>query len=76
EVVRRDLNNNNGAGISGGGPGHGPAHVGFIGNGMLPAAVCGHLLASPSLAAVLTALQPVAGEAGCLLLVNNYTADR
>ena len=40
-VVRRDLNKNNVAVISGGGAGHEPAHVGFIGKGMLTAAVCG-----------------------------------
>jgi hypothetical protein len=43
-VVRRDLNKNNVAVISGGGSGHEPAHVGFIGKGMLTAAVCGDLL--------------------------------
>ncbi|WP_438441550.1 glycerone kinase [Klebsiella aerogenes] len=75
-VVRRDLNKNNVAVISGGGSGHEPAHVGFIGKGMLTAAVCGDLFASPSVDAVLTAIQAVTGEAGCLLLVKNYTGDR
>ncbi|EIX9506828.1 dihydroxyacetone kinase subunit DhaK, partial [Klebsiella pneumoniae] len=55
-VVRRDLNKNNVAVISGGGAGHEPAHVGFIGKGMLTAAVCGDLFASPSVDAVLTAI--------------------
>ena len=45
-VVRRDLNKNNVAVISGGGSGHEPAHVGFIGKGMLTAAVCGDVFAS------------------------------
>ena len=67
-VVRRDLNKNNVAVISGGGAGHEPAHVGFIGKGMLTAAVCGDLFASPSVDAVLTAIQAVTGEAGCLLI--------
>ena len=75
-VVRRDLNKNNVAVISGGGSGHEPAHVGFIGKGMLTAAVCGDLFASPSVDAVLTAIQAVTGEAGCLLIVKNYTGDR
>jgi dihydroxyacetone kinase len=44
-VVRRDLNKNNVA-VSGGGSGHEPAHVGFIGKGMLTAAVCGDVFAS------------------------------
>lgn len=75
-VVRRDLNKSNVAIISGGGSGHEPAHVGFIGKGMLTAAVCGDIFASPSVDAVLTAIQAVTGEAGCLLIVKNYTGDR
>ncbi|SNY58861.1 glycerone kinase [Enterobacter sp. CC120223-11] len=75
-VARRDLNKNNVALISGGGSGHEPAHVGFIGKGMLTAAVCGDLFASPSVDAVLTAIQAVTGPAGCLLIVKNYTGDR
>lgn len=75
-VVRRDLNKENVAVISGGGSGHEPAHVGFIGKGMLTAAVCGDVFASPSVDAVLTAIQAVTGEAGCLLIVKNYTGDR
>lgn len=75
-MVRRDLNKNNVAVISGGGSGHEPAHVGFIGKGMLTAAVCGDVFASPSVDAVLTAIRAVTGEAGCLLIVKNYTGDR
>lgn len=75
-VVRRDLDKNNVAVISGGGSGHEPAHAGFVGKGMLTAAVCGDLFASPSVDAVLTAIQAVTGEAGCLLIVKNYTGDR
>ena len=69
-VVRRDLNKNNVAVISGGGSGHEPAHVGFIGKGMLTAAVCGDVFASPSVDAVLTAIQAVTGEAGVLISVS------
>lgn len=75
-VVRRDLDKSRVAVISGGGAGHEPAHVGFVGKGMLTAAVCGDLFASPSVDAVLTAIQAVTGEAGCLLIVKNYTGDR
>ncbi|MGE5987434.1 glycerone kinase [Klebsiella michiganensis] len=75
-VVRRDLDKNNVAVISGGGSGHEPAHAGFVGKGMLTAAVCGDLFASPSVDAVLTAIQAVTGDAGCLLIVKNYTGDR
>ena len=58
--------------ISGGGAVE-PAHVGFIGKGMLTAAVCGDLFASPSVDAVLTAIQAVTGEAGRLLIVKKTT---
>ncbi|WP_220137994.1 dihydroxyacetone kinase subunit DhaK, partial [Myxococcus llanfairpwllgwyngyllgogerychwyrndrobwllllantysiliogogogochensis] len=74
-VVRSDLNKSNVAVISGGGSGHEPAHVGFIGKGMLTAAVCGDIFASPSVDAVLTAIQAVTGEAGCLLIDGTVWQD-
>jgi len=75
-VVRNDWDKSKVALISGGGSGHEPAHVGFVGKGMLTAAVCGDIFASPSVEAVLTAIIHVTGEAGCLLIVKNYTGDR
>ncbi|MEM9427076.1 MAG: dihydroxyacetone kinase subunit DhaK, partial [Pseudomonadota bacterium] len=62
--------------ISGGGSGHEPAHAGFVGPGMLTAAVCGEVFASPSVEAVLAGILAVTGDAGCLLIVKNYTGDR
>lgn len=62
--------------ISGGGSGHEPAHAGFVGPGMLSAAVCGDVFASPSVDAVLAGILAVTGDAGCLLIVKNYTGDR
>lgn len=62
--------------ISGGGSGHEPAHAGFVGRGMLAAAVCGDVFASPSVDAVLAGILAVTGKAGCLLVVKNYTGDR
>ncbi len=62
--------------ISGGGSGHEPAHAGFIGKGMLTAAVCGDVFASPIVDAVLSGILAVTGKAGCLLIVKNYTGDR
>ncbi|KAL3688202.1 hypothetical protein R1sor_014511 [Riccia sorocarpa] len=62
--------------ISGGGSGHEPAHSGFVGQGMLTAAVCGDIFASPSVAAILAAIRAVTGPPGCLLIVKNYTGDR
>ncbi len=62
--------------ISGGGSGHEPSHAGFVGRGMLAAAVCGEVFASPSVDAVLAGILAVTGKAGCLLIVKNYTGDR
>lgn len=59
--------------ISGGGSGHEPAHAGFIGPGMLSAAVLGGVFASPSIASILSAIRAVTGPHGCLLIVKNYT---
>ncbi|WP_380182877.1 dihydroxyacetone kinase subunit DhaK [Kalamiella sp. sgz302252] len=75
-VVRSDWDKKQVALISGGGSGHEPAHVGFVGKGMLTAAVCGDIFASPSVEAVLSAIINVTGEQGCLLIVKNYTGDR
>ena len=75
-VVRKDWDKKKVAVISGGGSGHEPTHLGFVGKGMLTAAVCGDLFASPSVDAVLTAITTVTGEAGCLLVIKNYTGDR
>jgi dihydroxyacetone kinase len=62
--------------ISGGGSGHEPAHAGYIGPGLLSAAVAGDVFTSPSTDAVLAAIEAVAGPAGVLLIVKNYTGDR
>lgn len=62
--------------ISGGGAGHEPAHAGFVGRGMLDAAVSGEIFASPSVAAVLAAIRHCGGREGTLLIVKNYTGDR
>jgi ATP-dependent dihydroxyacetone kinase len=75
-VVRTDWDKSKVALVSGGGSGHEPAHAGFVGQGMLTAAVCGDVFASPSLDAVLAGILAVTGKAGCLLIVKNYTGDR
>ncbi|WP_187428573.1 Dihydroxyacetone kinase [Roseobacter fucihabitans] len=75
-VCRADWDKSRVALISGGGSGHEPAHAGFVGEGMLTAAVCGEVFASPSVDAVLAGILAVTGEAGCLLIVKNYTGDR
>jgi triose/dihydroxyacetone kinase / FAD-AMP lyase (cyclizing) len=75
-VVRADWDRSRVALVSGGGSGHEPAHAGFVGSGMLTAAVCGDVFASPSVDAVLAGILAVSGPAGCLLIVKNYTGDR
>ncbi|MER9629379.1 dihydroxyacetone kinase subunit DhaK [Mesorhizobium sp. M0296] len=75
-ILRADWDKTKVAVISGGGAGHEPAHAGFVGIGMLTAAVSGEIFASPSVEAVLAAIRAVTGPAGCLLIVKNYTGDR
>jgi dihydroxyacetone kinase len=75
-VVRTDWDRSKVALVSGGGSGHEPSHAGFVGRGMLTAAVCGDVFASPSVDAVLAGILAVTGKAGCLLIVKNYTGDR
>ncbi|MFN3615822.1 MAG: dihydroxyacetone kinase subunit DhaK, partial [Rubrimonas sp.] len=75
-VLRADWDRGKVALVSGGGSGHEPSHAGFVGRGMLTAAVCGEVFASPSVDAVLAGILAVTGKAGCLLIVKNYTGDR
>ncbi|KAJ2395865.1 Dihydroxyacetone kinase 2 [Coemansia sp. RSA 2603] len=60
----------------GGGSGHEPAHAGFVGHGMLTAAVSGHVFASPTSSQVLSCLRRVYSEEhGTLVVIKNYTGD-
>jgi dihydroxyacetone kinase-like protein len=61
--------------VSGGGSGHEPLHGGFVGPGMLDAAVPGAVFTSPTPDAIQAAIKQVDGGAGVLLLVKNYTGD-
>jgi ATP-dependent dihydroxyacetone kinase len=76
-ILRTDHNPNRRVAIvAGGGSGHEPAHAAFVGPGMLTAAVCGEVFASPSVDAVFAAIMAVTGKAGCLVILKNYTGDR
>ncbi|XP_070849189.1 triokinase/FMN cyclase isoform X2 [Chaetodon trifascialis] len=79
-VLRSDLDDLKGkvALLSGGGSGHEPAHGGYVGAGMLSAAVAGGVFASPPPASILAAILSLhnAGASGVLLIVKNYTGDR
>jgi len=61
--------------ISGGGAGHEPAHAGFVGSGMLTAAVCGNVFASPNASQVKYAIDLLDNQKGTLIVVKNYTGD-
>ncbi|SDK02058.1 dihydroxyacetone kinase subunit DhaK [Sediminibacillus albus] len=61
--------------VSGGGSGHEPAHAGYIGEGMLDAAVAGEVFTSPTPDQVLEAIKAVDGGAGVFLIIKNYTGD-
>ncbi|MGX7092362.1 dihydroxyacetone kinase subunit DhaK [Hutsoniella sourekii] len=61
--------------ISGGGSGHEPAHAGFVGEGMLQAAVCGQVFTSPTSDQVYRAIQEANQGQGVLLVIKNYSGD-
>lgn len=61
--------------VSGGGSGHEPLHTGFVGDGMLDAAVPGEMFTSPTPDQVAAAITEVHSGAGVLLIVKNYTGD-
>jgi len=61
--------------VSGGGSGHEPLHIGFVGYGMLDAACPGQVFTSPTPDQIVEAAQTVAGEAGLLFIVKNYAGD-
>jgi len=74
-IKRKELNKLKVTLISGGGSGHEPAHGGYVGKGMLDAAVCGDVFASPSTIQVYNAILETASDRGALLIVKNYSGD-
>jgi triose/dihydroxyacetone kinase / FAD-AMP lyase (cyclizing) len=61
--------------ISGGGAGHEPAHAGYVGEGLLTAAVSGSIFASPNVSQIVNTIARVGGKAGTILIIKNYTGD-
>ncbi len=61
--------------ISGGGSGHEPAHAGFVGQGMLSAAVCGAVFTSPTPDQVFQAIKEADEGAGVFMVIKNYSGD-
>ena len=74
-VRRRTLVPGKVALVSGGGSGHEPMHVGFVGHGMLDAACPGQVFTSPTPGQITAAVADVDTGAGCLLIVKNYEGD-
>ena len=74
-VVRAHKKEGQGALSSGGGSGHEPAHGGFVGTGMLDAAVAGAVFTSPTPDQIYEGIKAVATDAGVLMVVKNYTGD-
>lgn len=74
-IKKKEINENKVTLISGGGSGHEPAHAGFVGKGMLDAAVCGDVFASPSQIQVYQAIKATASQKGTLLIIKNYSGD-
>lgn len=61
--------------VSGGGSGHEPAHAGYVGKGMLDAAVAGNVFASPSADQILQGIMKADQGKGVLLIIKNYSGD-
>lgn len=74
-VVRAEKKEGKVALISGGGSGHEPAHGGFVGKGMLDAAVAGAVFTSPTPDQIYEGIKAIATDAGVLMVIKNYTGD-
>ncbi|MDR7150301.1 dihydroxyacetone kinase-like protein [Hydrogenophaga palleronii] len=74
-VVRRENTPGQVAVISGGGSGHEPLDVGYVGQGMLAAACPGEIFTSCTPNQIVAAAQAAEQGAGCLFIVKNYRGD-
>lgn len=61
--------------ISGGGSGHEPSHAGFVGDGMLSAAICGAVFTSPTPDQIFEAIKAADEGAGVFMIIKNYSGD-
>ncbi len=75
EVISRKEKADKVAVISGGGAGHEPAHAGYVGKGMLDAAVSGNVFSSPSPDRIGEAINQMNSGKGVLLIIKNYSGD-
>jgi len=74
-IVRSNPKTDKVALVSGGGSGHEPSHAGYVGEGMLDAAVAGEVFTSPTPDQVYEAIKAVDTGKGVLLIIKNYTGD-
>lgn len=74
-ISRREKKQGKVAVISGGGAGHEPAHAGYVGAGMLDAAVSGNVFSSPSPDRITEAIAQVDAGRGVLMIIKNYSGD-
>ena len=74
-ISRKEKKTNKVAIISGGGAGHEPLHAGFVGKGMLDAAISGNVFSSPSPDRIGSAIEQVSCGKGVLMVIKNYSGD-
>ena len=74
-IKRKEMNSGKVCLISGGGSGHEPAHAGYVGKGMLDAAICGDVFSAPSLMQIYNTIVETKSEKGTLLIIKNYSGD-
>ncbi len=74
-ILRKDAKKGKVALLSGGGSGHEPAHAGFVGFGMLDAAVAGEVFTSPTPDQVFAGIKAIDSGEGVLLVIKNYSGD-
>lgn len=75
EVLSRREKSDKVAVVSGGGAGHEPAHAGYVGKGMLDAAICGNVFSSPSPDRIIEGITQVDAGKGVLMIIKNYSGD-
>ncbi|WP_312368944.1 dihydroxyacetone kinase subunit DhaK [Lachnoclostridium sp.] len=75
EVIARREKSNKVAVISGGGAGHEPAHAGYVGKGMLDAAISGNVFSSPSPDRIIEGIKQTDAGKGVLMVIKNYSGD-
>lgn len=75
EVIARRNKSDKVAVISGGGAGHEPAHAGYVGKGMLDAAISGNVFSSPSPDRIIEGIKQADAGKGVLMVIKNYSGD-